>query len=192
MQCYNIDEQLAPDFAMQNRVPKIVHRDGVSPCPPVDRLEHCSLAHQTINYFVPMLLLCLAMSGCNRTKDYELDGRSFKTSSLKMVERETGIYLPASSRGLNLLYVQHTIKPMFVARIQIPDASHEDVAQQIEKFPVGGNLVRHPPSEAVKWWNPTEQTARAKRTFDHGEDYVRALLCKENEGWILYIEWIST
>jgi len=119
---------------------------------------------------------------------YELDARSFTSESLKMVEERIQITLPNGSRGLNMLFDGSHVDPSLVAKIEIPAASHEAVAKQLEPFPGKGRCVTSL-SKRVTWWNPSAATIRIQRGLMPGGDSVFVLLCEENGRWILYVEW---
>jgi hypothetical protein len=137
--------------------------------------------------------LTLFAIGCDsrRGKNYELDARSFAPENLRMIEKQTGIAIPDGSRGLNLLYEGRQIDPAFAAKVEIPAASHEEVAEMIRRFRNSDTHVHNPISERVAWWNVRKNVIREERAFSTDTNLVHVLLCEEGGRWFLYLEWYS-
>ena len=146
-----------------------------------------------------ILSLALMLTGCDpgagsvrledSTSDHKLDETTFDAKALALVQKDTGIQLPDGSRGLNMFYQGSTLDHSFVAKIQIPDSSGDELAGRIEKIrhengTIGGSLT-----EKVSWWTPSTGTIRARRQFNPGGDYVRAILSQEEDRLVLYVEW---
>ena len=139
------------------------------------------------------ILLALFIMGCGSDigKDYSLDEKSFDADSLKMVEQHTGIQLPTDARGLNMFYQGSHIDPAFVAKIKIPQSSQESLSRQIEKIPNQAGSVSGSLTEKIIWWNPLKAKILIQKQYTVDMNYVRAILCQENEQLMLYVEWIK-
>ena len=150
---------------------------------------------------VLILSVALVFAGCGRnpgtpqldksTSDHHLDETTFDAAALALVQRDTGIRLPAGSRGLNMFYQGSTLDPSFVAKIQIPAASGDELAKQIEQIQSQTGTVSGSLTERVPWWNPTNGTIRVQRQSNPGGNYLRAILSHEADRLILYLEWIK-
>ena|SRR5258708_2666383 len=138
------------------------------------------------------LIFCLVMAGCGESvKDSELDARSFTIKDLVMVQQDTGITIPAGSRGLSMYYCRSQTDPSFIAKIEIPTASSASVATAMEQIPVTDITSTNPLSKKVTWWNPSKATTRIERKFKQMSSvaFVDALLCEEDGHWVLYVFW---
>jgi hypothetical protein len=129
--------------------------------------------------------------GCNSWGNYNLDEKSFKAETLKMVEQRTGIPLPAGSRGLNIFYKGAPMDPYFVAKVEIPQTSHEELFKHIEQVPNQEISVSGSVTAKLPWWMPSKETIQVERRFKLDGNYVHAVLCEENGRWILYLEWYT-
>lgn len=153
-----------------------------------------------------ILALVVVLSGCGRNPadpqldwsrddwhggDRHLDETTFDYATLEMVQRETGIQLPDGSRGLNMFYQGSGIDPAFVAKVHIPDSSREELASRLEEIRNKDGTVHGSLTEVVTWWTPPNGIIRVQRQFDRGGDYVRAILCQEDNQLVLYLEWVK-
>src|SRR5258705_7044818 len=127
------------------------------------------------------LVLALYVTGCGG--NYTLDKKSFTAEKLKMVERHTGVTLPAGSQGLNMFYKGEPMDPFFVANIEIPQGSHEDLHKRIEQIRNEEIHVSGSPTARFPWWKASKETTRMERQFHLNGDYVHLVLCEENGRW---------
>jgi len=133
--------------------------------------------------------VAFVVTGCGG--NYSLDKKAFTAEKLKMVEQRTGVTFPAGSQGLNMFYKGEPMDPYFVAKIQIPQASHEQLLKRIEQIRneeihVSGSVTTNLP-----WWTPSKEATRMERQFKLNGDYVHLVLCEENDRWVLYLEWAT-
>lgn len=126
-----------------------------------------------------------------RGPDYSLDEKTFDAEALAMVEKNTGLTLPPGTRGLNLFYKRFAIDPSFYAKVEIPGSSGEALAAQIGRIPDRSGSVSETITQTLPWWRPAEATTVVKRLYFENNDGVQAILCKEGNRWILYLEWIG-
>ena len=148
-----------------------------------------------------IISLTLALTGCGRnaanqpldesTSDRHLDEDSFDAAALAIVQRHTGIQLPDGSRGLKMFYQGSTLNPAFVAKIQIPVASGDELAGRLEKIQSQNATVSGALTSKVTWWNPSSGVMRVQRQFTPGGDHVLAILIQEKDRLVLYLEWMS-
>ena len=139
------------------------------------------------------IIFCLVLMGCGPKfgDDYELDANTFTAEKFALIEQRTGITIPADSHGINMFYEGSQIDPAFVAKIEIPAASQESLAKQIDQIPIGDVHVSNPLSEKTAWWKPSKAATKSERQFMLNSAYVHVLLCNEDGRWILYLEWAS-
>ncbi len=101
-----------------------------------------------------MSLLFLPRCGSRWNREFELDENSFDTEAMEMVKDDSGLNLPATAKGLKFAY-KPPIDPAFLAIIQLPEESLDQIKPQIEAIldnPIsstGGLDTRIP------WWKPT-------------------------------------
>lgn len=135
------------------------------------------------------LALALLMVGCSG--NYTLDRKSFTAEKLKMVEQRTGLSLPVGSRGLNMFYKGEPMDPFFLARVEIPEASHDELLTRIDRLRNEEIHISGSPTKNFDWWRLSKETTKAERQFTLNGDYVHVALCNENGHWILYLEWFT-
>ena len=145
--------------------------------------------------------LALVLAGCGRKasdfpldqsiSDRILDESTFDAATLAMVQQDTGIALPDGSRGLYMFYQGSTLDPSFVAKIQIPSATGDDLARRLEQLPNQDGMVNGSLTEKVTWWNPSGGIVRVQRQYNPNGNYLRAILTQENDLLALYLEWIK-
>ena len=153
-----------------------------------------------LNVNVVIICLMFVIAGCGRTnrrninRDFTLDAKTFDAESLKMISERTGIAFPKGSRGLNMFNKGRPngpsfIRPSFVARIEIPASSSQAFLTEIGQIPTHDMGVIHPLAESVNWWKPSSASIRLERQDGDMKRYIHAVICNENEKWILYLEW---
>lgn len=141
------------------------------------------------------ILACMLAVGCspkpvNFGSDYTLDAKTFDPKALAMVQDDTGLTLPPGSHGSNLYYEGSHLDPEFYARIELPDSEGQAFANQLAKIPDSNVESAGPALKKVPWWMPSTASVVVKRTFTpKAGAFARVTLCKENDLWILYIEW---
>src|SRR5436190_21986345 len=131
------------------------------------------------------LAVAFVVTGCGG--NYSLDKKSFTGEKLKMVEQHTGVTLPAGSQGLNMFYKGEPIDPYFVAKIEIPQASHEQLLKRIEQIRDEEIHVSGAVTTNLPWWKLSRGMTRVERRFKLNGDYVHLVLCEENDRWILEV-----
>jgi len=104
-----------------------------------------------------------------------------------MIEEDSGIILPSDAHGLNFFY-KAPIDPAFVAKIQIPAASKEEILQRISKIQNVKVNITGALGPKFSWWLPAKAKVLIDRETSTGSSYLRVILTEENERIILYIE----
>lgn len=137
-------------------------------------------------------LIAICIFGCDGgSNDYHLNERTFDAKSLEMIQQKTGVTLPDGSRGLHLFWQgSASIDPSFVAKIEIPMSAGEAMTKQIGLLRNVDGSVEGSLTEKVAWWKPSN-TARVERQYSHDGNYIRIVVCKEKDRWVLYLEWIK-
>jgi hypothetical protein len=138
--------------------------------------------------------LAFALTGCGNWHEgnRRLDEKTFDSAALAMVQKETGIDLPDGSRGLRMFYDgTSSIDPSFVAKIQIPEASGDELAKRIEQIRNHDGTVSSSLADKVTWWTPSNGVIRVQRQFNPRGDYIRAILSQETNQLVLYVEWVK-
>ena len=134
------------------------------------------------------LILTLLVVGCG---NYTLDKKSFTAEKLKIVEQRTGLSLPVGSHGLNMFYKGEPMDPFLLAKVEVPEASHDELLTRIIQLRNEEIHVVESPTKNFDWWRLSKETAKAERQFKLNGDYVHVALCNENGHWILYLEWFT-
>ena len=123
---------------------------------------------------------------------YELDSRSFDSKTLQRIQSDTGIILPAGARGLNFYY-KPPIDPAYIAKIEIPLKSKEDVIKTLSVITNDDNLhTMGSLGTKVSWWVPKGAKTlmdRQRQRFIGPGNYLHVMLTEEDATVILYIEW---
>jgi len=136
--------------------------------------------------------IALVLAGCDyKVGDYQLDESTFDDAAIAMVQKETGIQLPDGSRGLKMLYQGSAIDPSFLAKIQIPESSKEEIVNHIGEIEHQDGTVNGSLTEKVRWWSPSSGTIITQRQSTPEGNYIRAILCQEGDQLVLYLEWIK-
>jgi hypothetical protein len=144
-------------------------------------------------------LVALLLSGCGDSRwfrAFELGENNFDSEALQVIGEDAGLRLPAGTRGLNFRY-EPPIDPSFVARLEIRpehlDALKNQIAAIKEDDPNGFRKYQNGSpgslSKTTAWWKPPEAGAIIDRDWFKGTVYTRALLAREGEKIILYIDY---
>ena len=140
---------------------------------------------------VPLLSAVLLLPGCGRDyRTYELDRASFDAKTFQRIQADTGIALPAGARGLNFYY-KPPIDPAYIAKIEIPPSSMEDVIKTLSVIKNDDNLhITDSLGTKVRWWIPNGAKVLVDRQkFVGTGNYLHVILTEEDTTVILYIEW---
>ncbi len=106
-----------------------------------------------------------------------------------MVQSDTGIILPANAKGLNFYY-KAPIDPAYVAKIEIPKDSKENVIKTLSAIKNDGNIHTVESLGAkVAWWIPKDVKVLVERQTFVGGNYLHVTLTEEDAAIIFYIEW---
>lgn len=137
------------------------------------------------------ILTLLLIAGCSRdAREYELNSKSFDLQTLQRIESDTGITLPAGTRGLNFYY-KPPIDPAYIAKIEIPLKSKDDVIKTLSAIVNDENL--HVPDSLgakVNWWIPKgAKVLLDRQRFVGTGNYLHVMLSEEDSSVILYVEW---
>ncbi len=136
-----------------------------------------------------MVALLYAGLGCDRRiRSYELDRTTFDAKTLQMIQADTGIALPAGARGLNFHY-EPPIDPAYVARIEIPASSKDDVIRMLSAIELNEVHVSESLGTKVRWWIPRDVKRLVDRQAFVRSNYLHVVLTEEGGALILYIEW---
>ena len=144
----------------------------------------------TERFLIPILLAPLLFSGCGRGyRNYELDRTSFDTKTLQMIQSDTGVAIPAGARGLNFYY-KPPIDPAYIAKIEIPLISKEDVIKTLSTIRNDENThITESLGTKVSWWMPKGAKTLVDRQRFVRSNYLHVILTEEDASVILYIEW---
>jgi hypothetical protein len=138
-----------------------------------------------------LVLTGLVFCGCDRDlRQYELDSKSFDSKTLQRIQSDTGIVLPVGARGLNFYYTP-PIDPAYIAKIEIPRSSKDDLIKKLSAIKNDDNLhVFTTLGTKVHWWIPkgTKPVMDRQRQVGTG-NYLHVILTEEDGRVILYIEW---
>ena len=138
-----------------------------------------------------IIALCLVLLGCRDFKEYELDEHSFRADTLKKVQKESGINLPASCKGLKYHYIP-PVDPIVFAKILIPAESGKVMEQYIAGLT--NSLADFPnnfANERCQWWPSSPQNVIVSRKAFNGVYYIEAYLIREKERLILYLKYFT-
>jgi hypothetical protein len=133
----------------------------------------------------------LLLSSCGRdARVYELDSGSFDSKTLQRIQSDTGIVLPVGARGLNFYY-KPPIDPAYIAKIEIPLKSKEDVIKTLSVIENDDNLhTTESLGTKVRWWIPKgAKTLMDRQRFVGTGNYLHVMLTEDDTTVILYIEW---
>lgn len=138
-----------------------------------------------------VILLCLAMisiSGCGpHARERELDSTNFDAATLREVEKETGVKLPAGAKGMNY-YCKPPIDPIHIARISIPAAAKEGMVKQLFALPQKPISNSNSATERLSWWHPeTENIVVERISINDRGTYHHAILTEKDGAFTLYL-----
>lgn len=142
--------------------------------------------------FVTLVLIAGCLLGCgDGLRDRELGPSNFDAATLREVEKEMGIKLPAGAKGMNYYY-KAPMDPAFIAKIEIPADAKDGMLKQLSVLPhkpirTSGGLPAR-----ISWWTPTDGKVLIEREFVDGREIYRRLFLTEKEDqWLLYLEWAT-
>lgn len=147
---------------------------------------------------LPVLFLAvLFFAGCTDSRydhEFELNEVTFDTEAMQEIQKMSGFNIPENSRGLNFAY-RPPMDPEFAAQIEIPPTSKETVLKQIEGLE--GQAIKSSGGlpEKVSWWPRTPENVLSEKQVFKGDSktanngYIHALLTRENDKFILYINY---
>jgi hypothetical protein len=145
----------------------------------------------SVKILFPLLSTVLLFAGCGREyRTYELDRTSFDVNTLQRIQSDTGIVLPAGARGLNFYY-KPPIDPAYIAKIEIPPSSKEDVIKMLSAIKNDENIhTTESLGAKVRWWIPKGAKVLVDRQNFHTGNYLHVTLTEDDTLVILYIEWL--
>ena len=139
---------------------------------------------------IAVFLVLLSLAGCSDfrwLREFELDERTFDSEAMQMISKDTGLVLSDDARGLNFRYCP-PIDPAFVARIEMPRESRDQVLKQIEAIQDQDINISGGIGERVEWWPPPKDRVIIDRQGIQSDgDYFRAALTQEDNRIILYV-----
>lgn len=140
--------------------------------------------------FVTLVLIAVGLIGCgDGLRDRELGPTSFDAATLREVEKEMGITLPADAKGLNYYY-KAPMDPAFIAKIEIPAHAKDGLLKTLSALPHKPIRTSGGLPERIPWWKPTEGNVVLERLFlDSGGIRRRVLFTEKDAKWLLYLEW---
>ena len=147
-----------------------------------------------MKHFVVLITVLVFITGCSDSgnnrynREFQLDESSFDDSAMQMIKRDTGLSIPDGARGLNFAY-KPPIDPSFLARIEIPNESHEFMISQISALKENIVNTSGGLTERIEWWRPSQGTVLAEKDFynDSNGSRLHVILLSENGRLILYI-----
>ena len=82
--------------------------------------------------------------------------------------------------------------PYFLAKVEIPQGSQDELAARINQLP-NEEIVGNSPTSRFDWWKLSKQTTKAERQFAKrtNGDYIHVALCNEDSHWVVYLEWFT-
>jgi len=138
-----------------------------------------------------LFVLSSLLSACGRGySDYELNEQSFDLDTMKLIQAESGVTLPAGAHGLNFYY-KAPIDPAFAAKIRIPKDSEPEMMRTLSAIKSEDVNVIGTLGSRLKWWVPNNAKTLLDRQSTAGNAYLRATLTDEADGTILYLEWAT-
>lgn len=150
-----------------------------------------ALSNRMRSSLLLVLTAILMLSSCSRsrwTREFELDDKTFDAEAMKMVETDSGLKLPAGAKGLNF-HFKPPIDPAFVAKIEIPADSRENLQKQIEAIknePINRSGAL---STKVTWWSPPAGSILIDRQGKQADwVYLRVVLTHEGGRYFLYVD----
>jgi hypothetical protein len=135
-----------------------------------------------------VFLLSLLTFGCSDT--YQYDEQSFDEKMLQMVGERTGIKFPQGSHGLAMIH-NKGLNQEFVAKIGIPTASQENLADQIGQISDVNMTICNSMMDKVNWWKPLDTIVLLQKTYLENHNTVQVFLCQTGNQIILYVYWGS-
>ncbi|RYD49627.1 MAG: hypothetical protein EOP85_01250 [Verrucomicrobiaceae bacterium] len=136
-------------------------------------------------------LLCLALlsiTGCGQhARERELDSTNFDAATLREVEQETGVKLPAGAKGLNYYY-KPPIDPIYIARIALPATAKDEMVKHLSALPqkLIGNSKNA--TGLLSWWHPeTENIVVERISINDRGTYHHAILTEKDGAFTLYL-----
>ena len=140
---------------------------------------------------LPVLAAILVLSACGEARwarEFELDEKTFDAEAMKMVETDSGLKLPADSKGLNFRY-KPPIDPSFVAKIEIPADSREKLQKEIEAIKNESINSSGGLTTKVKWFAPPAGTILVEREcLKDGAHHLKVILSQEGGRYFLYVD----
>ncbi|MCK5802982.1 MAG: hypothetical protein KAI66_09130 [Lentisphaeria bacterium] len=137
-------------------------------------------------------VLCVVLLGCGRdSTEYELDESSFGANTIKIIEKECGITLPAGSKGLKFHYVP-PIDPIVFAKLAIPADGGKAVETWLTGLTFSGTSFPEDfADDRCKWWPSSPRSViMSKQGFANGY-YIETYLVQEKEQLILYLKYFT-
>ena len=144
--------------------------------------------------YICLIALCLTVLGCGGHRDlteYSLDEGSFDAEAMLKIKQESGLNIPAGSKGL-LFHHLPPVDPINFAKIQIPTDEVGSLVKEIKALTFSGtHFPKNFANERCRWW-PAEldNIIMSKEAFCNGY-CVEVYLVKESDNVILYIKYFT-
>ena len=141
-----------------------------------------------------IVVLSLALVGCGKySETLDLDRTSFGADTIKLIEDDCGLSMPAGSKGLAFHY-KPPIDPYYFAKLEVPESSKAALQAQIERFT---NSTSFPGGFLdCTWWPRSFEGALSSRqaavTNSGGTFYLELYLMREDGRLILYLKYFTS
>ena len=121
--------------------------------------------------------------------DIDKNGSAITPGDLATVSTNCGVGFPSGVRGEHFRWLGSGIDPGLFAKLWAPAASESQLLASIASMP--NEDIHLSGSPEPVWWKPSTGTILADRTYQRKACYVRIVLCKEQDGLMVYVKWFS-
>jgi hypothetical protein len=119
---------------------------------------------------------------------YQLDKKSFGAKTLSIIQSDSGVKLPAGSRGIKFIYLP-PIDPSWAAKIEIPKEASASMLAELSKISGEQINISGEIGPRTNWWYNHKSKVLFDRQSSPMDNYLRMTLTEEADSIFLYIQF---
>lgn len=140
-----------------------------------------------------LIIIGLVLSGCRDKyfSEHELDSTQFEEETMTYIEETVNLDIPDNAKGLNFYY-KPPVDPIFLAKIQIPEESEQEIKAQIIELTDIDDFPDNFGNFDFRWWlSDTDEIIVSRKAYVDGY-FVEAYLVRDStDELVFYLKYFT-